>query len=252
MKQRIRLEELIDLVDAGSPKADPLTRLADSVVVARDLDALADQLVDHYVGRAREAGASWADIGNCLGVTRQAAQQRFVVPRRASRRKRLFTKFNDRARAVVVGAQEHARVRGEDHIGTEHLLLAILDDADSLGARALMALEVTPSRLAEVLEPGSSGTKSEGHMPFTADTKKVLELSLREAIRANAGFIGTEHLVLAVLRAGDSPGSVILGEMGVTREAVEAWLRAKLRPSRRTSRSRAPADKRRRPRQPRR
>src|SRR5699024_7539858 len=110
----------------------------------------------------------------------------------------MFERFTDRARRVVVLAQEEARMLNHNYIGTEHLLLGLIHEGEGIAARALESLGVTLASVREQVEdiigPGSQAPS--GHIPFTPRAKKVLELSMREAIQLNHGYIGTEHILL--------------------------------------------------------
>jgi hypothetical protein len=226
MEQPVRLEELVDLVERGDPGGGPLDALAASVLVSAQLTGLADDLVGYFVNLAREAGASWAEIGQCLGVTKQAAQKRFVAAVTTKRRRGLFTRFAEPAREVVVRAQRVAREAGSAEIGTGHILLGLLEDTDSLGARAIAASGTPAEQIAELARAGlqPAGTPSPGHIPFSAEAKKTLELSLREALRLGHSHIGTEHILLGLLRDERSTAAKILAESGVARRTVEAWI----------------------------
>src|SRR4051794_38415133 len=113
-----RLDDLIDHVCNTSPDGDPLDRLATAVVVAGQLDEVADHLVGHFVDQARRSGASWAEIGQALGVSKQAAQKRFV-PRAGAEPERAtsgaFSRFTSRARTVLERAHGDASAAGDDH-----------------------------------------------------------------------------------------------------------------------------------------
>lgn len=218
----IQLEDLVFRVQAEQPDAAPLDQLSDAVGVADHLGVLADQLIRHFVDQARDAGVSWAEIGNALGVTKQAVQKRFVT-RRLARSKGLFTRFDDDARAVVMGASEHARRLGHDHIETGHILLALLDDRDGVTRRALLAHGVEVAHVEDAIIAAlgpARGEVPEDHIPFTADSKKVLELSLREALRAKARMIRPEHILLGILRDPKTLGAQALS-LGVDRKGVE-------------------------------
>jgi len=223
-------DDLVDHIETGHPDATALQQLGESVGVARHLGELADHLVGHFVDQARNEGASWAEIGDALGVTKQAAQKRFVPKTRfghpATGRggaKSMFERFTDEARMVVVASEEHCRRAGHPEVSTGHILLALLDNPDGLTHRVLETEEVSPGavreRLLAVLGPGRAET--EGHIPFSTDAKKVLELSLREAIRSQSDHIGVEHVLLGLLRDENSMGAVTLAEFGVDRKHVE-------------------------------
>jgi hypothetical protein len=218
----ITLDELCRIVESKSPQEGALTHLGEAVRLADDMTAMADQLIGHFVDSARDAGASWSEIGECLGVSKQAAQKRFVTKRARG----LFTRFSDEARSIVMSAQELARTAGADHIGTEHLVLAMIADDGSTAFRALDSVGASIEQVRSELESavGASETPSTGHIPFSADAKKTLELALREAIRARDKSIRSQHILLGMLRDPKSPGARILIRHGLTHVVVEKWL----------------------------
>jgi ATP-dependent Clp protease ATP-binding subunit ClpC len=128
----------------------------------------------------------------------------------------MFERFTDRARRVVVGAQEEARDLGHNYIGTEHLLLGILREGDGTATRVLTSLGITGAAVREKVEAGAPPGQHtpSGHIPFTPPAKKVLELSLRESLDLKSGYIGTEHILLALIREGDGLGAKVLTGLG--------------------------------------
>jgi hypothetical protein len=218
----ISLDELCRIVESKNPKEGALTHLGEAVRLADDLTDMADQLIGHFVDEARTSGASWSEIGEGLGVSKQAAQKRFVTKRGRG----LFSRFSDEARNIVMNAQELARTAGADHIGTEHLVLAMITDDGSptAGALASVGASIEEVRSEVKARVGYSETPSTGHVPFSADSKKVLELSLREAIRAKDKRIVSQHILLGLLRDPKTPGASILVAHGLTHAAVEGWL----------------------------
>ena len=128
----------------------------------------------------------------------------------------MFERFTDRARAVVVLAQEESRLLGHNYIGTEHLLLGLLAEREGVAARALESLGVTleaaREQVREIIGPGSEAPR--GHIPFTPRAKKILELSLREALRLGSEVISTEHLLLGLIDEGDGVGAQVLERLG--------------------------------------
>ncbi len=224
MRPSLELGSLIELVVAEHPDGDPLDLVAGAVLVSDDLADLADDLVGHFVDLARESGASWAEVGERIGVSKQAAQKRYVEssrPRRRGRRGR-FARFTGEARQIVIGAQVEAHGRGDRQIRTEHLLLALVADAGP-AASVLVAGGTTLEQIREAADEalGPAGTATKGHIPFAPESKKVLELALREAIRAKEGGIGPEHILLGMLRDETSGASGILTGLGITRSGVE-------------------------------
>jgi hypothetical protein len=224
----MELDELIHDVERRAPSADPLDRLSAAVLQHDDLAAQADQLLDHFVHQARDAGCSWAQIGEVLGVTKQAAQQRhgsgggwlsWLFGTRGGRSGgRLFSRFTDRARNSVTEAQVAARELGHDWIGTEHILLGLFSEEESIAAKLLAQWSVTRDDVVREVEArvGRGEGTPTGHIPFTPRSKKVLKLTLDEALSLNHNYIGTEHILLGLLQTDDGVAAQILHDKGVT------------------------------------
>ena len=147
----VRLDDLIEAIK--KVHADPLEQLTDAVIAADHLGDVADHLIGHFVDQARRSGASWTDIGRSMGVTKQAAQKRFV-PKDPGQMPDLdasegFTRFTPRARNAVMMAQNEARAAGHDQIRPEHLLLGLLSDPHSpaLPPEAAATITATDSSL---------------------------------------------------------------------------------------------------------
>ena len=136
----------------------------------------------------------------------------------------MFERFTDQARRVVVQAQEEARTLGHNYIGTEHVLLGLLIEREGLAAQALSTLGISLDTAREqVAEIAGAGTgQQSGHIPFTPRTKKVLELSLREAQRLGHDHIGTEHILLGLAREGEGVGVQVLDRLGASTDRVLA------------------------------
>ena len=134
----------------------------------------------------------------------------------------MFERFTDRARHVVVLAQEESRLLGHNYIGTEHLLLGLLAEREGVAARALRSLDITldaaREQVREIIGPGAQEPR--GHIPFTPRAKKILELSLREALKLGSEVIGTEHLLLGLVDEGAGVGAQILDRLGAPAPAV--------------------------------
>jgi ATP-dependent Clp protease ATP-binding subunit ClpC len=130
----------------------------------------------------------------------------------------MFERFGNRARQVVVRAQEEARSLHHHYIGTEHLLLALVHDHRGMGSTVLESMEAPEDRvrdqLGHYIEPGGEEVPS-GHIPFTPRAKKVLELGLREALQLGHDTIGTEHLLLALIREENGLAGQALRDLGV-------------------------------------
>ena len=220
----VRLDDLIGAV--SSAHEAPLDRLSGAMLLAEHLGEVADSLIGHFVDQARRAGASWSEIGQSMGVTKQAAQKRFVGRAGSTPldRSQGFSRFTEPARAAVVGAQEQARSAGNDSIGVAHLVLALLADPDGIPARAVTAQGVSLDdvrRTASATLPAAAATVPD-MIPFDPHARAALEQSFAEASRLGAEYIGAEHLLLAVLAVEDGTG--VLAGHGVTPESVEAHL----------------------------
>ena len=129
----------------------------------------------------------------------------------------MFERFTDRARRVIVLAQEEARSLQHNYIGTEHLLLGLIREGEGVAAKALASkgveLEATRKQVIEMI--GKGNASSNGHIPFTSHAKQVLELSLREALQLGHSYIGTEHILLGLIREGEGVGTQVLIKMEV-------------------------------------
>src|SRR6201747_678578 len=130
--------------------------------------------------------------------------------------KNMFERFTDRARRVVVLAQEEARMLSHNYIGTEHILLGLIHEGDGIAAKALeslgVSLEAVRAQVEEIIGQGQQAPS--GHIPFTPRAKKVLELSLREALQLGHNYIGTEHILLGLIREGEGVAAQVLHKLG--------------------------------------
>ena len=136
----------------------------------------------------------------------------------------MFERFTDQARRVVVHAQEEVRALGHDSIGTEHLLLGLVREGKGVGAHALLALgisrEAVLDRIEGAVEHGDQALS--GHIPFSQRAKDTLVLSLQESRALGHRYIGTEHILLALLAPGEGTAAQVLSGLGATPEAVRA------------------------------
>jgi ATP-dependent Clp protease ATP-binding subunit ClpC len=130
----------------------------------------------------------------------------------------MFERFTDRARRVVVLAQEEARMLNHNYIGTEHILLALIREGGGVAAQALEPLGITEEaarqQVEEIVGRGQQDPPR-GHIPFTPRAKKILQLSLREAIALGHGYIGTEHILLGLVREGEGVAIQVLNGLGI-------------------------------------
>ncbi|MEV1158567.1 Clp protease N-terminal domain-containing protein [Micromonospora chokoriensis] len=226
MSNTVKLDDLIQAIKTAH--TDALDQLTDAVIAADHLGEVADHLIGHFVDQARRSGASWTDIGRSMGVSKQAAQKRFV-PKASTDAAALdpnagFGRFTPRARNVVMASQEEARASGNAEIGPEHLVLGLLAEPEALAARVMTGLGVTPEAVREtvaaVLPPRVEQVPD--LIPYDARGKKALELTFREALRLGHNYIGTEHILLALLEQEDGAG--VLTSLGLEKAAVEADL----------------------------
>jgi Clp amino terminal domain, pathogenicity island component len=219
----VRLDELIAAIK--KVHSDVLEQLSDAVLTADHLGEIADHLIGHFVDQARRSGASWTDIGRSMGVTKQAAQKRFV-PKDPAGPADLdpdqgFGRFTPRARNVVVEAQNVAQAAGNTEIGPEHLILGLLREPDAVAAQAIVAqrvsLETVRERVSASLPPAANEIPA--LIPFDAQARKTLELTFREALRLGHNYIGTEHILLALLEL--EAGTGVLTELGIDKASTE-------------------------------
>jgi ATP-dependent Clp protease ATP-binding subunit ClpA len=134
----------------------------------------------------------------------------------------MFERFTDRARRVIVLAQEEARLLQHDYIGTEHMLLGLISEGDGLAAKVLLDLEIDLEALSAEVKTlvGRGKSAPSGHIPFTPPAKKSLELSLRESLQLGHDYIGTEHLLLGILHQGEGPATEVLVQRGADLDTV--------------------------------
>jgi ATP-dependent Clp protease ATP-binding subunit ClpA len=222
----VRLDELIDAIK--KVHHNELDQLSDAVLAGEHLGEVADHLIGHFVDQARRSGASWTDIGKSMGVTKQAAQKRFVPKAEATTLdpEQGFGRFTPRARGAVVAAQNAAHDAANGEITPAHLLLGVLSDPAALATvlLRLQKIDIEALHSAIALPPAASETPA--LIPFSGPARKVLELTFREALRLGHNYIGTEHLLLALLELEDGAGP--LHRTGVDKVRAEADLAAAL------------------------
>src|SRR3954453_16681002 len=228
LTQSVRLDDLIDSIK--KVHADPLEQLTDAVLVADHLGEVADALIGHFVDQARRQGRSWTGIGTSMGVSKQAAQKRFVARPADAGEPALgpsagFSRFTPRARTVVVTAQKAAHERDDQQIGIAHLVLGLIAEPEGLAAKAIVAQGVSLDRIRAVATKtlGPAGTEpSPAQVPFDNRARAVLEGTFRQALRFGHNYIGTEHILLALLDVEDGTG--VLAGLGEDRTRVEGFV----------------------------
>jgi hypothetical protein len=230
------LQELIATVEQEAAD-DALARLQAAAGAAEELTVTADVLLGHFVGAAREAGASWTQIGGALGVTKQGAQQRFGLlvrdptffrdlVRRGPSRMRVelpwLERFTVRARRSISAAADEARRLNHEHVKTEHLLLGLLSERDSLAVKALEMCghkaEATRAAVEAKLQPGAEPPAYGGG--FAPDAMHALHRTMSEALRLGHNYIGTEHVLLVLVQEEGTAGETLRG-LGLSHEQLE-------------------------------
>lgn len=202
----------VDALIAGITRThdDVLDQLSTAVIAADHLGAVADHLIGHFVETARASGASWRDIGASMGVSKQAAQKRFV-DRTPPERPPLhpsqgFSRFTQQARDALVAAHNAAAAAANTEVTPDHLVLGLLDDRDSVAATALASqgfpVEGLRDEVVAALPPAADEVPEV--IPYDPQARKTIELAFREAIRLGHDDVGDGHLLLALLRSKSS------------------------------------------------
>jgi ATP-dependent Clp protease ATP-binding subunit ClpA len=250
----VSLDTLITFVKVQRPDGNALDNLADAVAVGEHLGEQADSLIGHFVDQARRSGASWSQIGASMGVTKQAAQQRFV-PRGAPATGPWvpgdFSRFTQRARAVLTAAEDHARAADSAVIGSDHLALGLFAEPEGLAAKAIAALGVTEQQVRAALGtpaqagpteagPAEAGAAGAGagaatgqaagepsRIPLGPGATASLRGALRWALQMGHNYIGTEHILMGLLDENDATATA-LASLGLAKPAVKRELTRQL------------------------
>ncbi|MEU3347091.1 Clp protease N-terminal domain-containing protein [Streptomyces sp. NPDC006700] len=227
IRSSVRLDDLISAIK--TVHQEPLEQLQDAVLAAEHLGEVADHLIGHFVDQARRSGASWTDIGRSMGVTRQAAQKRFVPKESADLDpSQGFSRYTPRARKVVMAAHEEAKAARSAEGTPAHLVLGLLTEPEAMAAQAVEAQDVTLDAVREAataaLPPASDDAPE--LVPYGSAAKKALELTFREALRLGHNYIGTEHILLALLEQENGEG--VLSGLGLDKARTEEYVAAAL------------------------
>ncbi len=229
----VRLDDLIGYVTNRDGSA--LDHVSAAVRASDCLGELADHLIGHFVDQARRSGASWTEIGQAMGVTKQAAQKRFVpkapVPGEGfpwGPGQKFGKRFTDRAKRAEVTARQLAIKHRNEEVRPEHVVLAMLRDPESVAARAIVALGVSAESASEALVAAlplaAAGEQVPDDVRFGPRSKHVLKLALHEALSLRHNYIGTEHLLLGVLEEEEDQGGGALTGLGLTTDRAREWL----------------------------
>jgi hypothetical protein len=231
----VTLDALITFVKSQHPDGTALDNLSDAVTVSTQLGEQADHLIGHFVDQARRSGASWSQIGASMGVTKQAAQQRFV-PRGTPREPFTscdFSRFTQRARNALTGAEERAREIGAAEITADHLAVGLLAEPGGLAARAIHDLGVSdeqfraafPAPAGPAAPPTPAGSNEP--IPLGPSALETLKEAEQIGLRMGHNYIGTEHILLALLASPGDTATTLAG-LGITTPAAERHIEAQL------------------------
>ncbi|MGW2864724.1 Clp protease N-terminal domain-containing protein [Streptomyces sp. NPDC001205] len=219
----VSLADLIARIDEELPDATDLARISEAQLRAQTLSDLGDQLVGHYVGKAKQAGASWSEVGDAIGVSRQAAQQRHAPA--------AFDRFTELNRHSIVLAQEAARTHKHDSIGTQHILLGLLGEPRGLAYKILTAKAGSEQRIRDAIEeamPPAGKKALRGHIAFGAQSKEAIGQASRASADLGHDWVGTEHLLLGLMRFENSPAAQILRHLGFTPDELHETVKAEV------------------------
>jgi hypothetical protein len=230
------LQQLIDTIKADAGSDDELEQLATAATTINELTSTSDAALGFFVDRARGAGKSWVEISGVLGVSKQAAHKRFADSWTS---KPGFRRYTTRTKTVLDAAKDVARERNQAFIGTEHLLLALFSEPESLATKVLLAHNITEDSVRVAVDakspagPPADAETAEKALdaedpPYTRRTAHVLQGALSEALTLGHNYIGTEHLLLAFYRDSAGIAAQILQEQGLDESAAWSALRALL------------------------
>jgi ATP-dependent Clp protease ATP-binding subunit ClpA len=229
----ISLDNLISFVQAMHPEGGPLDNLADAMTAAAQLEVQSDALIGYFVDHARRSGASWSQIGASMGVSKQAAQQRFVARWESAD----FSRFTQRSRNVLAAAGQLAASGGADRIDVAHLTAGLLTEPDGVAARVIHGAGLDDEQVLAALgvgaAPGGEDTPGGGdadaaalrQLGFTDAGRAALRETVKAALRLGHNYVGTEHLLLGILLADGDAARALTG-LGLTAERAEQALAA--------------------------
>jgi hypothetical protein len=236
----VPLDNLIAYVKALRPDGGPLENVSDAFAVSTRLDEQSDALIGYFVDQARRSGLPWSQIGGAMGVSKQAAQKRFVPGKAADElvlegSGKPFSRFTDRAVRVIAAA---GRLSAAEQIGTAHITAALLTEPMGLAARAIAAAGLSPEQVYAAIGAGpapqvtnaeSVGALKAGLLKLEFDdaAQGTLKASLRWALRLGHNYIGTEHLLLGVTFEG-GPASGALTALGLSPQRAEQLIATEL------------------------
>jgi ATP-dependent Clp protease ATP-binding subunit ClpA len=232
----VPLDSLIAYVKAIHPDGGPLENVADAFTVSAQLDEQSDALIGHFVDQARRSGASWNQIGTAMGVSKQAAQKRFVSGRMSDLSDLLpkggnaFSRATDRAFRVLVAA---SKLAAPEPVGAAHVTAALFTEPEGVAAKVFETAGLSAEQVSAALGTGLAAvvpTADKGALRGLAldeSGKATLRDSLKWALRFGHNYIGTEHLMLGVLSAGGQVTDA-LSNLGLTPARGEQLITAEI------------------------
>jgi ClpA/ClpB-like protein len=232
----VPLDNLIEYVKAMHPEGGPLDNVADAFAVSARLDEQSDALIGYFVDQARRSGASWTQIGAAMGVSKQAAQKRFVPGRMSgvAGRGQTYSRFTPRARNVLAAAGRLAEEKsGEAAVGAAELTAALLTEPEGIAAKVILRAGLTAEQVYAAVGAGPATAVADTsaddlqELAFSESGKETLKGAWRTALRLGHNYIGTEHLLLGTLAAGGQ-AAVAVGALGLTPETAERLVVAEI------------------------
>jgi ATP-dependent Clp protease ATP-binding subunit ClpA len=226
----VPLDTLIAYVKVLHPEGGPLDNVTDAMVVSAQLDEQSDALIGHFVDQARRSGASWSQIGTSMGVSKQAAQKRFVLRGLEPEGQQMFSRFTLRARNVLAAA---GRLAGTQPVGAAELAAGLLTEPEGLAAKVIQRAGLTGEQLFAAVGTGPApaapgADPADLHeLSFAADGKAALRETLMAALRLGHNYIGTEHLLLGILTA-HGPAGRALASSGLDAETAGQLLASEM------------------------
>jgi hypothetical protein len=223
----VPLDHLIAYVKSLHPDGGPLESVSDAMVVAAQLEEQSDALIGYFVDQARRAGASWSQIGASMGVSKQAAQKRFVPRGGAGEgEQQLFSRFTPRARNVLAAA---GRLAGGQRVDAEQLAAGLLAEPEGLAARIMQRAGLTAEQVYAAVGTGPAQPGGDAdpaalrELGFTSEGGSALKTALKSALRLGHNYIGTEHLLLGILYADGHAGQALVSA-GLSAQTAEQLL----------------------------
>jgi ATP-dependent Clp protease ATP-binding subunit ClpA len=228
----VPLDNLIAYVKTLHPNGGPLENVTDAFAVSVQLDEQSDALIGYFVDQARRSGASWSQIGSAMGVSKQAAQKRFVgvVPDGPD-----LSRFTQRAVNVITAAGRLAAADGAGPVSTAHLAAGLLAEPQGIAALVITAAGLSAGQVYEAAGAGpvtpsapvANAKAGPLGFAFSDDGRAALQETLKVALRLGHNYIGTEHLLLGLLQVGGRVPEA-LAALGLTLEFAEGQVAAKL------------------------